>query len=54
MGEDDWDTMIDNLIFRAQDNVKDFEVLRDTIGEKPKDQLEVTAMDINVVLDDED
>ena len=54
MGESDWDTMIDNLIERATDDTKSFEVLRDTIGEKPKDQLEVTAMDINVVLDDED
>lgn len=54
MGEDDWDTMIDNLIARAQEDTKSFESLRDTIGEKPKDQLEVTAMDINVVLEDED
>ena len=54
MGEDDWDTMIDNLIARAQEDTKSFESLRDTIGEKPKDQIEVTAMDINVVLDDED
>ena len=54
MGESDWDTMIDNLISRAQEDTKSFETLRDTIGEKPKDQLEVTAMDINVVLDDED
>jgi hypothetical protein len=54
MGETDWDTMIDNLIARAQEDTKSFETLRDTIGEKPKDQLEVTAMDINVVLDDED
>lgn len=54
MGETDWDEMIDGLIERSKDSVKDFEVLRDTIGEKPKDQIEVTAMDINVVLDDED
>lgn len=54
MGETDWDEMIDGLIERSKDSVKDFEVLRDTIGEKPKDQLEVTAIDINVVLDDED
>ena len=43
MGEDDWDTMIDNLISRAQDNVKDFEVLRDTIGEKPKEEVKLDA-----------
>ena len=54
MGETDWDEMIDGLIERSKDSVKDFEVLRDTIGEKPKDQIEVTSMEINVVLDDED
>jgi len=54
MGESDWDTMIDKLIERATEDTKSFEVLRDTIGQKPKDQLEVdTTMDINVVLDDE-
>ena len=41
MGEDDWDTMIDNLIMRANDDTKSFEVLRDTIGEKPKEQISV-------------
>lgn len=41
MGESDWDTMIDNLIERATDDTKSFEVLRDTIGEKPKEQISV-------------
>ena len=41
MGEDDWDTMIDNLIKRAQEDTKSFESLRDTIGEKPKEQVQV-------------
>ena len=41
MGESDWDTMIDNLIERATDDTKSFEVLRDTIGEKPKEQITV-------------
>lgn len=41
MGEDDWDTMIDNLIARAQEDTKSFESLRDTIGEKPKEQISV-------------
>lgn len=55
MGESDWDVMIDNLIARAQEDTKSFETLRDTIGQKPKDQLEVdSVMEINVVLDDED
>lgn len=54
MGEDDWDTMIDKLIERATEDTKSFEVLRDTIGQKPKDQMEVAMMDINVTIDDED
>ena len=54
MGESDWDTMIDNLIARAQEDTKSFETLRDTIGQKPKDELNVdTTVSINVELDDE-
>lgn len=41
MGEKDWDTMIDNLIARASEDTRSFEVLRDTIGQKPKDAVEV-------------
>lgn len=40
MGESDWDTMIDNLIARAANSDKAFEVLRDTIGEKPVERIE--------------
>lgn len=40
MGESDWDTMIDNLIARAANTDKAFEVLRDTIGEKPVERIE--------------
>lgn len=36
--EDDWQQMTRNLIDRAKNNSKDFETLRDTIGEKPKDR----------------
>lgn len=43
MGEDDWDTMIDNLIKRAQEDTKSFESLRDTIGEKPKEEVKLDA-----------
>ena len=54
MGESDWDLMIDNLIARAQEDTKSFETLRDTIGQKPKDELNVdTTVSINVELDDE-
>ena len=54
MGETDWDTMIDNLIARASEDTKSFEVLRDTIGQKPTDKLEadVTQNVIRVTLDD--
>jgi hypothetical protein len=45
MGETDWDTMIDNLIERASSDTKSFEVLRDTIGQKPTDKVEVANLD---------
>lgn len=38
MGESDWDAMIDGLIGRAIESDKAFEILRDTIGEKPIDK----------------
>lgn len=43
MGESDWNTMIDNLIERASNDTKSFEVLRDTIGQKPVEQLELSS-----------
>lgn len=43
MGESDWDTMIDNLIQRASNDTKSFEVLRDTIGQKPTEQIELSS-----------
>lgn len=43
MGEKDWDTMIDNLIARATEDTKSFEVLRDTIGQKPKESVSIDA-----------
>ena len=53
MGETDWDEMIDGLIERSKGSVKDFEVLRDTIGEKPKEQIEADVNSvIRVTLDD--
>ena len=54
MGESDWDTLIDNLIERASVDTKSFEVLRDTIGQKPTDKIEadVTQNIIRVTLDD--
>lgn len=37
MTEDDLTKIVDGLIERAKHNTRDFEVLRDTIGEKPKE-----------------
>lgn len=54
MGEKDWDTMIDNLIARAAEDTKSFEVLRDTIGQKPKDTLTVENENIVVRLHHDD
>lgn len=45
MGEDDWDAMIDGLINRAMQTDKAFELLRDTVGQKPIDKVAVTNID---------
>lgn len=44
----DMKEITDNLIARAKDNDRSFEVLRDTIGQKPTDKAEVTT-DITIV-----
>ena len=54
MGEDDWDTMIDKLIERATIDTKSFEVLRDTIGQKPKELLQVDNKMVFTFGDDDD
>lgn len=41
LGEKDWNKIVDNLIDRASKNSKDFEVLRDTMGQKPTDTVQV-------------
>ena len=46
----DFEEIIDNLIERAKSNDKSVEVLRDTMGQKPKDQVE----NINTELSYED
>ena len=48
MGESDWDEYIDGIIARAKENKADAEFLRDTIGEKPKDSLEVQGENIEI------
>jgi hypothetical protein len=45
MGESDWDAMIDGLIGRAIESDKAFEVLRDTIGQKPIEKTVQTNID---------
>ena len=40
MGIDDFNEIIDNLITRAKLEDKSLEVLRDTLGQKPKEQIE--------------
>lgn len=49
MGFDDFNEMIDNLIKRAKDQDKSFEVLRDTLGQKPIEQIQnLTPPVINI------
>lgn len=43
MGYKDFEEMIDNLIVRAKNNDKSFEVLRDTLGQKPTESVELNA-----------
>jgi len=43
MSEKDWDEMIANLIEKSKVSTKDFEVLRDTIGQKPIQDINVTT-----------
>lgn len=44
-GYSDWAEMIDNLIKRAKNNDKSFEVYRDTIGEKPVEKTETMVLE---------
>ena len=37
----DWQEIIRNSIERAKDSDKAFEVMRDTLGQKPKDQVQL-------------
>ena len=41
MGETDWDEYIDGIIERAKENKLDAEFLRDTVGQKPKDEISI-------------
>ena len=48
MGADDWDEIIQGAIDRAKDTDKGFEILRDTIGQKPIEKLAVTNIDQSI------
>ena len=45
MGADDWNEMVDALIGRAKETDKAFEILRDTIGQKPSEKVDLSIED---------
>lgn len=52
MGVDDFNEIIDNLIKRAKLYDKSLETLRDTFGQKPKEQIE-TKQEIKIAVDND-
>ena len=48
LGENDWNEIIDNLKERAKKNDKSFEVLRDTMGQKPTDNIAIEETKIPI------
>lgn len=50
LGIDDLNDIVDNLIKRAKLYDKSLETLRDTLGQKPKEQIE-SKQDINITMD---
>ena len=48
--ESDWDEMVSNLIDRAKENDRSFEIVRDTLGEKPKEKFDINTQDIQIVI----
>lgn len=45
MQAEDWDEYIDGIIARAKESRADAEFLRDTIGERPSDKVELSVND---------
>lgn len=43
MSESDWEELVDNAIARAKDDDTAFKTLRDTIGQKPVEKIEVAG-----------
>lgn len=58
LGAKDFEEILDNLIARAKNEDKSFEVLRDTMGQKPKEEIEaklsMTYEDYIKEVEDED
>lgn len=52
LGADDFNEIIDNLIARSKNSDKAFEVLRDTLGEKPVEEVSVTTDTITVEINE--
>lgn len=48
MNAKDWDEIVGGAIDRAKESDKGFEILRDTIGQKPVDKLAVTNIDKSI------
>ena len=49
MGESDWDAYIDGIIGRAMESTTGAEFLRDTIGQKPIDKVQISEIDQNII-----
>lgn len=45
MGADDWEAIVDGLIDRAKGSDKALELLRDTIGQKPSEKVDLSIED---------
>lgn len=53
MNANDWDEVIQGVIDRAKITDKGFEVLRDTLGEKPKETVDINGTPAVVILSGE-
>lgn len=49
LGGADLEEIVDNLIYRAKHDSKDFEVLQASLGQKPVDKVVVSEIDIDII-----
>lgn len=49
MGEDDWDEYIDGIISRSKESTEAAGFLRDTIGQKPIDKVQIQEIDQDII-----